>query len=109
MGDIMRKVNLHFRFSTSQFIKEVRELSFESRDIDMKEYYNAGDPYVFEGDLRGLWVLGDLEVVVNCRGIAGFEWALDVKIGNKKLTQESIKGRINERGISVHNNRYPLP
>ena len=105
----MVKVNLHFKLSISQFIHKVRELSFETVDIDLKKYYNPNDPYVYEGDLKGLWVLKNLEIVVICRGITGFVWTLDVKIGNEKLTKKPIEGKINAKGISVHDKSYPLP
>ena len=105
----MRKVNLHFKFTISQFIKQVRELSFEALDIELKEHYNPDDRYVYAGSVNGLWIVDDMEIVVSARGLVGFTWTLDLKIGNKKLTAAPIEGRINERGISIHNQSYSLP
>ncbi|UCH97529.1 MAG: hypothetical protein JSV88_11940 [Candidatus Aminicenantes bacterium] len=105
----MKTVNLHFKFVRNQFIREVRELSFEGEDVNLANFQDPNNAYVYEGDIKGLWVIGDLEIVVNCRGLKGFVWSLEVKVDGVKLTPTPIEGKINSRGISIHFESYKLP
>ena len=104
----MKKVKLDFEFAINQFIQQVKDLSFESVDINLDDY-TTDDPYVFKGTLDGIWIVDKLEILVNCRGVAGFKWSLAVEIGGKKLTPKPIEGKINKKGLSIHYKSYTLP
>jgi hypothetical protein len=104
----MKQVNVYFKFTRNQFIG-VKELSFEGKEIPLEQYRSPNNDFSYEGDIKGLLVVGDFEVLVNCRGLLGFIWSLEVKINGKPLTKNPITGEIGARGTSIIYKSYPLP
>jgi hypothetical protein len=103
----MKQVNVYFKFTWNQFIR-VKEICLEGKDISLEKYKKLDD-FTVEGEIKGLLVVGDFEVLVNCRGQKGFTWTLEIKINDKPLTEEPIKGKINAKGTSIHYESYPVP
>ncbi|NIM82764.1 MAG: hypothetical protein GTO45_28620 [Candidatus Aminicenantes bacterium] len=104
----MKQVNVYFNFVRNQFIG-VKEFSLEGKEICLDEYKKPDNDFSYEGEIKGLLVVGDFEVLVNCRGQNGFTWSVEIKIDGKPLTKEPITGKIGRRGISIHYESYPLP
>ncbi len=105
----MKTVNLKFSFRISQFITQVKHLTFEGYDVDLTKYASFSSPFTYSGEIKDLSVIGDLEIFVSCRGNTGQRWTLEVEVDGKKLTTKPISGITNERMVSSYNVSHKLP
>jgi len=104
----MKRITLDYIFTYSQFIQEIREISFENHEIDTKNSTPNGGNFILSGKLEKLLVIEDLDVFVYVCGIPNFDWSLEIKIDGKPLTSNPIVGTLDGKGNCVYDKSYPV-
>lgn len=104
----MSKIKLEYVLQINQFIQEVRLLSIEFYDIEIKEHVDPNDPFKIKGTIKDLLVVDDLDLLVYCVGKEGFEWSLELKADGKPIPDSPITGMIGKKGASVHVDTHKL-